>query len=59
MSAKSGRPITLRFARWAGPVGQESHFFCELFERATNRLVEIVQDPSIMVDIQLESVPPD
>ena len=56
MSTKSGRPITLRFARWAGPVGQESHFFCELFERATNRLVEIVQDPSIMVDIQLESV---
>jgi len=56
MGINSKRPITLRFARWAGPVGQESHFFSELFERATNRPVEIVQDPARMVDIQLESV---
>jgi hypothetical protein len=56
MDTKSIQPVTLRFAHWAGPVGQELHFFRELFERATNRPVEIVQDPSSTVDIQLESV---
>ena len=56
MDSKLRRPISLRFARWAGPVGQEAQFFCALFERATNRVVEIVEDPSAMVDIQLESV---
>ena len=56
MVSKSRQAVTLRFARWAGPVGQESHFFRELFERATNLPVEIVEDPSSMVDIQLESV---
>lgn len=56
MGINSNQPVTLRFAHWAGPVGEESRFFTELFERATNRSVEIVQDPKTMVDIQLESV---
>jgi hypothetical protein len=56
MASKSLPPITLRFRRWAGPVGQEAIFFRELFGRATGRDVTIVDDPNINVDIQIESV---
>ena len=56
MASSSSTPITLRFKRWAGPVGQESYFFRELFERATGREVEIVENPNSKVDIQIESV---
>lgn len=56
MATNSNPPVTLRFRRWAGPVGQESIFFKELFERATGRSVEITENPYGIVDIQIESV---
>jgi hypothetical protein len=56
MASRSSTPVTLRFKRWAGPVGQESYFFRELFERATGRVVEIIENPNSKVDIQIESV---
>lgn len=56
MASNSSIPITLRFRRWAGPVGPESYFFRELFERATGREVRIDNNPNSKVDIQIESV---
>jgi len=56
MTSKNLEPVTLRFRRWAGPVGQEANFFRELFSRATERDVQIVDSPSENVDIQIESV---
>lgn len=56
MKVKSDLPLTLRFRRWAGPVGHEGVFFSELFKRATGREILIVDDQFIKVDIQIESV---
>jgi hypothetical protein len=56
MASRVLPPITLRFRRWAGPVGQEAIFFSELFSRATGKEIVIVDDPHIKVDIQIESV---
>jgi hypothetical protein len=56
MVASEIPPLTLRFRRWAGPVGKESIFFLELIKRATGRPVEIIESPFGSVDIQIESV---
>ena len=56
MMSENKSPITLRFCRWAGPVGNEAAFFRELFGRATGRTIQIIDDPGVKVDIQIESV---
>lgn len=49
-------PITIRFRKWAGPVGNEAHFFRKLFEIVTERDVAIVENLEGNVDIEIESV---
>jgi len=49
-------PISVRFRKWAGPVGEEVHFFTKLFEIVTNRNIVIVESEIGDVDIEIESV---
>ena len=49
-------PITIRFRKWAGPVGEEIHFFRKLFEIVTSRSVVFVESELGNVDIEIESV---
>lgn len=56
MESKELAPVTLRFRRWAGPVGPEANFFRELFSRATGREIKIIENTAQNVDIQIESV---
>lgn len=48
--------LTLRFRKWAGPVGEESKFFTKLFETVTSKRIVIVDSLEGDVDIELESV---
>lgn len=52
----SHTPVTIRFRKWAGPVGEEIHFFRKLFEIVTERSVLIVEHLEGDVDIEIESV---
>ena len=49
-------PITIRFRKWPGPVGEEQHFFRKLFEIVTGRGVVFVESELGDVDIEIESV---
>ncbi len=49
-------PITIRFRKWPGPVGEEQHFFRKLFEIVTDRSVVFVESEIGNVDIEIESV---
>ncbi len=49
-------PITIRFRKWPGPVGEEQHFFRKLFEIVTDRSVVFVESELGNVDIEIESV---
>ena len=49
-------PITIRFRKWPGPVGEEQHFFRKLFEIVTGRSVIFVDSELGNVDIEIESV---
>jgi hypothetical protein len=49
-------PITIRFKKWPGPVGEEQHFFRKLFELVTGRGVVFVESELGNVDIEIESV---
>jgi hypothetical protein len=49
-------PITIRFRKWPGPVGEEQHFFRKLFEIVTGRSVVFVDSELSNVDIEIESV---
>ena len=52
----NSNPITLRFRKWAGPVGEEGKFFVKLLEIATSRPVVVVNSLEGRVDIEIESV---
>jgi hypothetical protein len=50
------RVLTLRFRKWAGPVGDEKFFFTKLLELASDCSVQIVDSLEGIVDIEIESV---
>lgn len=49
-------PITLRFRKWPGPVGDEGKFFVKLLEMATSKPVVVVDSLEGLVDVEIESV---
>ena len=49
-------PVSIRFRKWPGPVGEEQHFFRKLFEIVTGRGVVFVDSEVGNVDIEIESV---
>jgi hypothetical protein len=50
------KTLTLRFRKWAGPVGAEGLFFKQLFEEVTDKEIIIVESLGGNVDIEIESV---
>lgn len=52
----NSNPVTIRFRKWAGPLGEEAHFFRKLFEIVTGRDIEFIESVQGDVDIEIESV---
>jgi len=52
----ANKALTLRFRKWAGPVGAEGLFFKQLFEKVTEKEIIVVESLEGNVDIEIESV---